>query len=203
MPVDHKQFFPYEKCSNINVHLVFLQTQTISNLSSQFPLWSITWYLKLCMVSFHQTITYLLVSWCQILASEPIKLSLKLRVFYSSYWHLNEALAILFFLIGMGFRSASTTKSAGRVIYCCVIIMWYLKVLEILSVNIYLGPFVNMIGKMVSFLFLFCVVPPKKGVWVLFVGHKTHCPQISIKLTRFEDNGCRMYAVHCVWVKRK
>ncbi|XP_071793905.1 transient receptor potential cation channel subfamily M member 3-like isoform X1 [Asterias amurensis] len=94
----------------------------------------------------------------EILASEPIKLSLKLRVFYSSYWHLHEALAILFFLIGMGFRFASYTKSAGRVIYCVVIVMWYLKVLEILSVNIYLGPFVNMIGKMMRDMCYFIIL---------------------------------------------
>ena len=25
-------------------------------------------------------------------------------------------------------------------------------------------------------------------IWVLFVGHKTQCPQIDIKLTQFEDN---------------
>ncbi|XP_038077470.1 transient receptor potential cation channel subfamily M member 1-like [Patiria miniata] len=94
----------------------------------------------------------------EILASEPTRLSLKLRVFYSSYWHLHEALAITFFLIGMGFRFAPATKSAGRVIYCVVIIMWYLKVLEILSVNIYLGPFVNMIGKMMRDMCYFIIL---------------------------------------------
>ena len=28
-------------------------------------------------------------------------------------------------------------------------------------------------------------------VWILFVGHKTQCPQIYIKLTIFEDNDSR------------
>ena len=30
-----------------------------------------------------------------------------------------------------------------------------------------------------------------KRVWVLFVGRKTQCPQIYIKLTQFEDNDNR------------
>ena len=39
---------------------------------------------------------------------------------------------------------------SGRVFYCVDIIFWYVRILDIFSVNKYLGPYVMMIGKMVS-----------------------------------------------------
>ena len=73
-----------------------------------------------------------------------------MRVFYAGYWNIHDALAITYFIIGMGLRLNPETMDAGRVIYCTDIVFWYLKLLDLLSLNIYLGPFVNMIGKMVS-----------------------------------------------------
>ena len=38
----------------------------------------------------------------------------------------------------------------GRVFYCVDIIFWYVRILDVFGVNKYLGPYVMMIGKMVS-----------------------------------------------------
>ena len=86
----------------------------------------------------------------QLLVSEPPFLGQRIRVFYAAYWNLHDLLSIIFFLVGMTLRFIPSTHSAGRVMYCLTTVMWYLKLLDLLSVNIYLGPFVNMIGKMVS-----------------------------------------------------
>ena len=42
------------------------------------------------------------------------------------------------------------TVGQGRVFYCVDIIFWYIRILDLFSVNKYLGPFVMMIGSMVS-----------------------------------------------------
>ena len=44
----------------------------------------------------------------------------------------------------------SKNQGNGRVFYCVDIIFWYVRILDIFSVNKYLGPYVMMIGKMVS-----------------------------------------------------
>ena len=38
----------------------------------------------------------------------------------------------------------------GRIFYTLDIMVWYVRVLDILSVNKLMGPYVNMIGKMVG-----------------------------------------------------
>ncbi|XP_072038624.1 transient receptor potential cation channel subfamily M member 3-like isoform X2 [Amphiura filiformis] len=94
----------------------------------------------------------------QLLVSEPPFLGQRIRVFYAGYWNLHDILSITFFMVGLVLRFIPSTHSAGRVIYCVDIVMWYLKLLDLLSVNIYLGPFVNMIGKMMRDMCYFIVL---------------------------------------------
>ena len=47
--------------------------------------------------------------------------------------------AIIFFLIGLVLRLRPNTLDVGRVIYCVDSIYWYLRILNILGVNKYLG----------------------------------------------------------------
>lgn len=54
-------------------------------------------------------------------------------------WNTYDAGFIIFFLVGMTLRLRSGSMDVGRVIYCVDIIYWYLRILNILGVNKYLG----------------------------------------------------------------
>lgn len=83
--------------------------------------------------------------------SEPGKLLQKVKVWLQEYWNITDLMAILIFSIGMVLRlQEPPLMSYGRVIYCVNIIYWYIRLLDIFGVNKYLGPYVMMIGKMVS-----------------------------------------------------
>ena len=87
----------------------------------------------------------------EILMSEPGKLLQKVKVWLQEYWNVTDLIAILLFSVGMILRLQDQPfRSDGRVIYCVNIIYWYIRLLDIFGVNKYLGPYVMMIGKMVS-----------------------------------------------------
>lgn len=54
-------------------------------------------------------------------------------------WNPCDAAAIIFFMIGLVLRFHHNTQDIGRVIYCVDSIYWYLRILNILGVNKYLG----------------------------------------------------------------
>ena len=53
------------------------------------------------------------------------------------------------FLIGFVLRMIPGHLSTGRVLYCANIVFWYLRILDLMSVNSKLGPYITMVGKMV------------------------------------------------------
>ncbi|XP_076334720.1 transient receptor potential cation channel trpm-like isoform X2 [Tachypleus tridentatus] len=94
----------------------------------------------------------------KIMCSKPVRFVHKISVWMDNRWNACDLVAILFFLLGMSLRLHVDTHEEGRVIYCVDIIYWYLRSLDFFSVNKYLGPFVTMIGKMVSNMIYFCVL---------------------------------------------
>lgn len=83
--------------------------------------------------------------------SEPGKLKQKISVWMEDYWNITDLAAISTFLLGLMLRlHHEPYMGYGRVIYCIDIIFWYIRVLDIFGVNKYLGPYVMMIGKMVT-----------------------------------------------------
>lgn len=58
------------------------------------------------------------------------------------------------------------TRKAARIIYTLNIVFFYIRILEILSVNQYLGPYVKIIGKLVSIHFV-----QKEAEWNSGVEH--------------------------------
>lgn len=76
-----------------------------------------------------------------------------LHFFFSSYnshkfsvwawnmWNPCDGAAIILFFIGLSLRFRPNTMDIGRVIYCVDSIYWYLRILNILGVNKYLGKF--------------------------------------------------------------
>lgn len=62
--------------------------------------------------------------------------------------------AVMLFLTGVCLRFQADTFEAGRVIYCVNCIYWYLRILNILSVNKYLGKNIDL--RMIN---------KNKGIW--------------------------------------
>ncbi|XP_053674658.1 transient receptor potential cation channel trpm [Anopheles nili] len=94
----------------------------------------------------------------EIVSSEPVAISHKFSVWAWNMWNPCDAAAIIFFHIGLGLRLRPYTMDIGRVIYCVDSIYWYLRILNILGVNKYLGPLVTMMGKMVKNMIYFVVL---------------------------------------------
>lgn len=75
----------------------------------------------------------------EFVSSEPVAISHKFAVWSWNMWNPCDAAAVIFFLIGLSLRLKPTTKDIGRVMYCVDSIYWYLRILNILGVNKYLG----------------------------------------------------------------
>ncbi|XP_076268057.1 transient receptor potential cation channel, subfamily M isoform X2 [Rhynchophorus ferrugineus] len=94
----------------------------------------------------------------ELFNSEPVGLTQKLAVWTWNMWNPCDMGAVCLFLVGMTFRFNRETFHEGRVVYCINSIYWYLRILNILSVNKYLGPLVTMMGKMVKNMIYFVVL---------------------------------------------
>ncbi|XP_020800323.1 transient receptor potential cation channel trpm isoform X2 [Drosophila serrata] len=94
----------------------------------------------------------------EIISSEPVAITHKFSVWAWNMWNPCDGAAIILFLIGLAFRFRGSTMDIGRVIYCVDSIYWYLRILNILGVNKYLGPLVTMMGKMVKNMIYFVVL---------------------------------------------
>ncbi|KAH9513281.1 Transient receptor putative cation channel sub M member 3 [Bulinus truncatus] len=84
----------------------------------------------------------------QIIVSEPVSLQMKLNVFISKVWNIFDTAGITLFLVGFVLRFIPSTLIDAQMIYCVDSILWNIRVLEIYSVNKYLGPFVKIMGKL-------------------------------------------------------
>ncbi|XP_076339242.1 transient receptor potential cation channel trpm-like isoform X2 [Tachypleus tridentatus] len=94
----------------------------------------------------------------EIVCSEPVKIAQKVSVWLEKKWNPCDLALILCFLVGMALRFHPPTHEEGRVIYSMDIMYWYIRSLDFLSVNKYLGPYVTMIGKMVMNMIYFVVL---------------------------------------------
>ncbi|KAL3865684.1 hypothetical protein ACJMK2_043048, partial [Sinanodonta woodiana] len=94
----------------------------------------------------------------QVIASEPVRFTKKVQVFFSDLWNLWDTIAILLFSSGAVLRVDPGMYKATRVIYAVNIVFWYMRMLEILSVNKYLGPYVKIIGKLVRDMSYFIII---------------------------------------------
>ncbi|XP_036381855.1 transient receptor potential cation channel subfamily M member 6 [Megalops cyprinoides] len=95
----------------------------------------------------------------EVFMSEPRKLSMKLKVWFSEYWNMNDFIAIVLFLIGFGLRwQDDPFQTAGRIVYCLDIIFWYVRLLDLFAVNQHAGPYLTMITKMTTNMFYIVVM---------------------------------------------
>lgn len=75
----------------------------------------------------------------ELLSSEPVAISHKFAVWIWNMWNPCDAAAVLFFFIALAFRLQHNTMEIGRIMYCINSVYWYLRILNILGVNKYLG----------------------------------------------------------------
>ncbi|XP_053405277.1 transient receptor potential cation channel subfamily M member 3-like isoform X7 [Mercenaria mercenaria] len=94
----------------------------------------------------------------QIIASEPTSLLGKVKVFFSSVWNIWDTVSILWFSTAVIVRFLPVNHRAARVLYVINITFWYLRILEILSVNKYLGPYLKIIVKLLREMCYFLVI---------------------------------------------
>ncbi|XP_078026969.1 transient receptor potential cation channel subfamily M member 6 isoform X4 [Epinephelus lanceolatus] len=95
----------------------------------------------------------------EVLMSEPRKLSQKLKIWFSEYWNISDFIAILLFMAGLVLRwQAEPYRTAGRISYCLDTIFWFVRVMDLLAVNQYAGPYLTMITKMTSNMFFIVVM---------------------------------------------
>nr|CAB3267283.1 transient receptor potential cation channel subfamily M member 1-like [Phallusia mammillata] len=106
----------------------------------------------------------------EIVLSAPGTTAQKLKVWGSNFWNLLDAVTICMFFIGFGLRISQDhyIMMIGRAVYCANIVLWYVHLLNIFSVNKHLGPYVMMMGKMMvdlgTFIILLAVVLISFGV---------------------------------------
>uniref|UniRef100_A0A8C0IWN7 Transient receptor potential cation channel subfamily M member 6 n=1 Tax=Chelonoidis abingdonii TaxID=106734 RepID=A0A8C0IWN7_CHEAB len=95
----------------------------------------------------------------EIFISEPEKFSQKVKVWIYEYWNFTDSIAIILFVIGFGLRWVDPpVQTAGRLIYCLDIIFWYARLLDFFAVNQHAGPYLMMIGKMVTNMFYIVIM---------------------------------------------
>ena len=87
----------------------------------------------------------------EVLVSDPPTLPLKFRLWVNNLWNAMDCIGIASFFIALAFRLDRDWRSVGRVLYAINLSLWTIRSLKFFSVNKYLGPFVTLMGKMVSF----------------------------------------------------
>ena len=99
----------------------------------------------------------------QVVAQEPVKLSMKIHMFLSRIWNLWDLLAIALFCVGACLRFFPSRLKDAHLVYVVDVVLWNTRILEILSVNQYLGPYVKIIAKLVVYSFLLGVGGKETG----------------------------------------
>ena len=90
-----------------------------------------------------------------------ITLTAKISLWAHDFWNMVDITGIVLFWIGFFLRLVIEVSDheeapnslifvSARIFYCLAIMVWYVRVLDIFSVSETMGPYVNMIFKMVS-----------------------------------------------------
>ncbi|GAB6029581.1 hypothetical protein CHUAL_005324 [Chamberlinius hualienensis] len=137
--------------------------------------YSITYFFFLCVMSYDvltimsptpdwpeiycliYIITFTIEIGREIAMAEPVRLSQKILMWLDNKWNPCDIVAILIYISAFVARLIPSGMDVSKVIYATNSMYWYLRILHLLSVNKYFGPFVTMIGKMVINMVYFVV----------------------------------------------
>ncbi|XP_050965495.1 transient receptor potential cation channel subfamily M member 6 isoform X1 [Labeo rohita] len=89
---------------------------------------------------------------------EPRKFTMKLKVWFSEYWNINDFMGIILFLVGVSLRWHQETRLASHIVYSLDFIFWSVRLLDLFAVNQHAGPYLTMITKMMSNMFYIVVI---------------------------------------------
>ncbi|PIC34278.1 hypothetical protein B9Z55_013983 [Caenorhabditis nigoni] len=125
--------------------LIFLITQTcILLLETSLKPSKYEWILLI------YTVTLSVEHMRKLLTSEGSRINEKIKVFYAKWYNIWTSAALIFFLVGYGFRLVPMFRhSWGRVLLSISNVLFYMKTFEYLSVHPLLGPYIQMAAKMV------------------------------------------------------
>ena len=80
----------------------------------------------------------------------------KMKMWASDKWNVWDLVGILLYIPGFVLRvcavagiMSSSVHSLARMFLCLDVMVWYIRLLDVCSVNNVMGPYVNMIGNMV------------------------------------------------------
>ncbi|XP_063782068.1 transient receptor potential cation channel subfamily M member 7 [Pseudophryne corroboree] len=157
---------------NTLFYLAFLMLFTFVVLVKMEPLPSAQEWIVIAYI-----FTFAIEKIREIFMSEAGKINQKVKVWFGDYFNITDTIGIITFFIGCGLRLGAykyTSQDggdddsipdygdyvlvAGRLTYCLNIIFWYVRLLDFLAVNQQAGPYVMMIGKMVSNMFYIVVI---------------------------------------------
>lgn len=85
----------------------------------------------------------------QVIAQEPVKFTMKVRVFMGRIWNTWDLVSIALFAVGVMLRWVPRFVIDAHLVYTVDLVLWNIRILEIMSVNQYLGPYVKIIGKLI------------------------------------------------------
>ncbi|RDD38233.1 Transient receptor potential cation channel subfamily M member 5 [Trichoplax sp. H2] len=138
---------------NLFCYLVFLVTYA-AFIMTQFRLYI-------------QPIEVVLIIWVSSLLLEEIKQIMcspkssytsKLAFWWEDYWNRTDALAIITFYTALILRLVPNLGGAGRFLYCIDFIVFCLRILQLLSLRVNLGPKMAMIRHMIKDLVSFLII---------------------------------------------
>ena len=81
----------------------------------------------------------------------------KMKMWASDKWNIWDLIGVLLYIPGFVLRLCSVAgivpaeEPYARILFSLDVMVWYIRLLDVCSVNNVIGPYVNMIGRMVSF----------------------------------------------------
>uniref|UniRef100_UPI00358EF2B9 transient receptor potential cation channel subfamily M member 7 isoform X4 n=1 Tax=Myxine glutinosa TaxID=7769 RepID=UPI00358EF2B9 len=94
----------------------------------------------------------------EMFMSEPGKIGQKIKMWFDSYWNINDSFGILLFFVGFGLRFFPSLVIIAKIVYSLDIIFWYVRLLDFFAVNQNVGPYIMMIGKMMANMFSIVII---------------------------------------------
>ncbi|XP_033763959.1 transient receptor potential cation channel subfamily M member 1-like [Pecten maximus] len=93
-----------------------------------------------------------------IIASEPVNLTKKLNLYFSQKWNVWDTIALISFALAVTLRFIPSALRDARIMYTINIVFWFPRILQIISVNKYLGPYIKIMAKLFIDMCYFTVI---------------------------------------------
>ncbi|CAA92726.2 TRPM SLOG domain-containing protein [Caenorhabditis elegans] len=137
------------------IWFLILLTYNLLVKTQRIASWS-EWYVFAYIFVWTLEIGRKVVSTIMMDTSKPVLK--QLRVFFFQYRNGLLAFGLLTYLIAYFIRLSPTTKTLGRILIICNSVIWSLKLVDYLSVQQGLGPYINIVAEMIPTMIPLCVL---------------------------------------------